>query len=157
MIYRVSLGEKLSQGDIIRGVKVVVNVSDPENNLPKYDGSHIIVISRNCEIDKPIKISTGTNSVLVARVIRLSSAPQGAQGYLRANRVVNAFFLPGQVGFMEDCYIDWRTLQPVDKSNLYALRSQTQNYRCTLEKEVLEACLDSLFIFITKPDDEDNN
>lgn len=93
MIYSFSPDERLSQGDILRGVKIVVNVCDPETNAPKYNDSHIIVLSRNCEIDKPIKVSTGTNSALVARVIRLASIHSSLQGDIRKNRIVNAFFL----------------------------------------------------------------
>ncbi len=150
MTYSFSPDERLSQGDILRGVKLVVNVHDPEINAPRYDDSHIIVLSRNCEIDKPIKASTGTNSVSVARVIRLIPTSPGL-GDIRKNRIVNAFFLPGSE-YIEECYVDWRTTQPVDKSNLMVLRSQNGNYKCTVEKEVLEDLFESYFIFFTKPE-----
>ena len=153
MTYSYSLGSDLSQGDILSRVKLIVNVNDPENNGPKYGSSHVIVLSRNCEIDKPIKFSSGTNSVLVARVIRLALAPPNSRGYIKENRVLNAFFLPGDNDYIDDCYIDWRTLQPTGKGNLLALRSQSEYYKCTLKKQVLEDCFESLFIFLTKPED----
>ncbi len=136
MTYYYSPDDELSQGDIIRHVKVVINVNDAENNLPSYNESQIVVISRNCEISKPSVITTRTNLVLVAILSSVSSAPVGLQGYLRKNRVVSASYLPRQEKLMEeDCYIDWRTLQAVDKDNLYSLRTQADSYRCTLEKE----------------------
>jgi len=152
--YSYSLGSGLSQGDILSPVKLIVNVNDPENNGPKYGSSHAIVLSRNCEIDKPIKVSNGTNSILMARVIKLVLAPRDSQGYIKENRVLNTFFLPSDKNYnVEDCYIDWRTLQPTDKGNLLALRSQSEYYKCTLEKQALEDCFESLFIFLTKPED----
>ncbi len=151
MIYSFSPDERLSQGDILRGVKIVVNVCDPETNAPKYNDSHIIVLSRNCEIDKPIKVSTGTNSALVARVIRLASIHSSLQGDIRKNRIVNAFFLP-RSEYIEECYVDWRTTQPVDKSNLMVLRSQNESYKCTVGKELLEDLFESYFVFLTKPE-----
>jgi hypothetical protein len=152
VIYRHSPDDELSQGDILRHAKLVVNVNDPEISGPKYDYSNIIVLSRNCEIDKPIKTSSGTNSVLVARVVRLSAAPAGSQDYIRKNRVVNAFFLPAHDEYLEDCYVDWRTVQPVDKGDLCTLRSQSEFYKCTLEEKTLEDCFESLFIFLRKPE-----
>ena len=81
MIYRHSPDDELSQGDIIRHVKVIVNIRDTETHQPKNDASNIIVLSRNCEISKPPKVETGTNSVLVARVIPFAAIDRGLRRY----------------------------------------------------------------------------
>ena len=101
MTYSFSPDEPLSQGDILRHVKVIVNVRDGETNSPKYDLSNIIVLSRNCEIDKPVDASTNTNSVSVARVIRLSSLHSSSlQGNIKNKNVINTHFLAadGEIG-----------------------------------------------------------
>lgn len=153
MIYHYSPEEKLSQGDIIRHVKVVVNIRDDKTLQPKHDTSNIIILSRDCEIDKPPRAEVGTNSVLVARVIPLAAIEKGLQGNIRRNRVFSAFYLPKHEEFMdEECYVDWRTFQQIDKSYLHILRSEAGYYRCTVEKEHFKLFLVSLLAFF-KPDE----
>jgi hypothetical protein len=148
--YIYSPDEELSQGDIIRGVRVLINVHNTDTGQPEYDLSNVIVMSRNCEISKHSATVSGTNSALIARVIRLSAAPSNLIGDIRRNRVENTHYLPGQENLIEECFIDWRSFQPVDKMNLYHIRPQ--NYKCTLAKEYFNDCMEDFFIFLTKPD-----
>jgi hypothetical protein len=150
VIYQFSPDDELSQGDIIRRVRVMIDVSNAQTSLPDYSESNIIVMTRNCEISKPPNATTGTNAISVVRLIRLAAAPKGLQGDIRKNRVVSAFYLPEQEDLMEECYIDWRTVQPIDKSYLYTSRSQ--HYKCTVDREQFMACLEGYFVFLTKPD-----
>jgi hypothetical protein len=150
VIYRSSPDEELSQGDIIRSVRVLIDVNGAESHEPLYGLSNIIVMSRNCEISKRSANVPSTNSVLVARVVRLSAAPQNLRGDIKRNRVESIHYLPEQDDLMEECFIDWRSFQPIDKMNLYKLREQ--NYKCTLEKTYFQDCMEDFFLFLTKPD-----
>ena len=67
MTYHYSPEGKLSQGDIFHRVKVITNIIGGANNSPKYGERNIIIITRNCEIDK------APDSVLVAKLVRVSS------------------------------------------------------------------------------------
>ena len=154
MTYRYNLNNKLSQGDIFRGVRVITNVVGAENNGPKYDESNIIVISRNCEIDKPLEAS---NSVLVARVRKLSSQGKRFQGYIRDYEILNAFYIPSDDQFLEECWVDWRTLQPTNKDKLYRYRSQQDFYKCTLDDTMLKACLGHLYVFLSKEEENEQD
>ena len=70
---------------------------------------------------------------------------------------MNAFYLPPDGLLLKDeCYVDWRTLQPVSKEMLKHLRYQQDYYRCTLNEEIRMACLESFVIFFTKPENEEN-
>ncbi len=154
MIYRYSPADELSQGDIIRHVKLVASRRDASTGQPEYILSNIIVLSRNCEIDKPPKIERGTISVLAVRVIPFMAIEKGLQGDIRGNRVFNTYYLPKHEGIMdEECYIDWRTFQQVDKSYLHVLRKEPGYYRCTVETESFKLALGGLFAFL-KPDEE---
>jgi len=148
--YNFSPHKKLSQGDILRHIRAIANVVGGEGNGPKYKESNIIVVSRNCEIDK------GTNSVLVARLARLKSQREEFRGVVRAGEVLNAFYLPSEGPLMdEESYIDWRTLQQISKEELMKMRYQLGCYRCSLGEIMLKACLGSLIEFFTKPEEEE--
>lgn len=149
MTYHYSLDKKLSQGDILRHIRVIANTVGGENNGPKFKESNIIVITRNCEIDK------SPNSLLVARIARLSSQTEYFRNNIRKGEVLNAFFLPDDGEFMEESYIDWRTLQPVNLESLKMLRVQEKYYRCSLNEVMLEACLGGFIEFFTKPEKEE--
>ena len=153
MNYRYSPNDELSQGDIIRHVKLLANRRDAGTNQPEYVLSNIIILSRDCEIDKPPKVEAGTTSILVARVLPFAVIEKGLQGDIRRKRVFNAFYLPTLEGTMDDeCYVDWRTFHQVDKSYLHVLRKESGYYRCTAEKEFFKLALGGLFAFL-KPDE----
>jgi len=154
VIYHDSFEEELSQGDILQEVRILVDVEGIENNQPQYDNSSVIILSRNCEISKPARAG---NSILVARVIPLALAPKDKQGNIRSKGTVNTYYLPAYENLIDECFIDWRTFQPVHKSYLYWLRANRLNYRCTLNKEQIKLCLGGFIWFLTKPDDEENN
>ncbi len=150
MTYHYSPDQELSQGDILRRVRVIINIVGGENLAPKFGESIIIVISRDCEIDKPL---TTSNSVLVARIARLSSQSERMRDLVRENRVLNAFYLPADGQLMEESYIDWRTLQQVSKQILHNLRIRQEHYKCTLDKKFVIASLTGLRDFLTEPED----
>ncbi len=146
MSYLVAPDEALSQGDIIRRVVVSRKLPDDEattNTAP----SRVIVLSHGCEIDKPIKPGTLTDTVLVARVFRKADSPQGTWGNVTRRRVPNTFYLPIGPGQEEEAYVDWRSIQPVDKTVILAAR-HAGSYVCTLEGDLLEAMKDGLWGFL---------
>jgi hypothetical protein len=147
--YHYSQDGKLTQGDILRHIRVISNIIEAENNGFKFKESNIIVITRNCEIDK------SPNSVMVARIARLSSQTARMQNRIREGEVLNAFFLPSDGQFIEESYIDWRTLQPVSVKTLRTLRVQKEYYRCSLNEVLLEACLGGFIEFFTRPEEEE--
>lgn len=65
MTYYSSPDGKLSQGDILRHVRVITSYTNRTGNDPKYGEANVIVITRGCEIDK------ASDTVLVARIVRL--------------------------------------------------------------------------------------
>ena len=131
----------------------MTNIINRTGNDSKYGEANIIVITRNCEIDK------SSDTVLAARVIRLSGQAQHIQRLIRGDGdevIVNAFYLPSDSELIqEECYVDWRTLQPLSKEMLKQLRHQQGCYRCTLGEEIRKACLESFIVFFTKPEDEE--
>jgi hypothetical protein len=147
--YHYSPDNELSQGDIIYPVRIITNIVGAEVDRPKYKDSTIIVINRNCEISKPV---SGANSVLVARVKKLSFESEDFQRYIRNEDVLNAFYLPRDEKFMEESYADWRTLQQVSKKTLYTLRAQRESYKCSLDETMLKACLGHLWVYLIKPE-----
>lgn len=143
---------KLSQGDMFRNVKILVNITNRSGTDAKYGIANIIVITRNCEIDKH-------DTVLVARVIRFAGQTPQFQSKVRGDgdeAVVNAFYLPPDGQFIpEECYINWRTLQPVDRETLKQARYQQDHYLCTLDEKMRSDCLDSFNFFFTKPEEDE--
>jgi hypothetical protein len=105
--------------------------------------SHVFVLSHGCDIDKQ-----RFDSVVVARLIRLSALPdQTMAGHVRRNRVYEAFYLPASAPLSEDAYIDWRTIQAVDKLALLAAR-QSERYIASLDEEALAAASEGLWRFL---------
>ena len=146
MSYLVAPDEALSQGDIIRRVVVSRKLPDDEattNTAP----SRVIVLSHGCEIDKSIKPGTLTDTVLVARVFPKTAIPQGTWGNVARYRVPNTFYLPIGPGHEEEAFVDWRSIQPVDKASILAHR-HAGNYVCTLEGDLLDAMKDGLWDFL---------
>lgn len=149
MTYHYSPDNELSQGDIIYPVRVITNIVGAEADRPKYKDSTIIVITRNCEISKPV---SGANSVLVARVKKLSPESESFQSHIRNGAVLNAFYLPHDGIFEVESYVDWRLLQQVSKETLYKLRTRRESYKCSLDEEMLKACLGHLWVYLIKPE-----
>jgi len=152
--YCYDLSGKLSQGDIFRRVRVIKNIVGNKDNAPEYKDSAIIVITRNCEIDRSL---TEANSVLIARVRELvSQSSPRFRDLIREGSVLNTFYLPAGEGSSKESYIDWRSLQPFSKSHLYELRNRSESYRCTLTGDLLKSCLGGLLIFLTKSENEED-
>jgi hypothetical protein len=147
--YKYLPDNELSQGDIIYPVRVITNIVGAEADRPKYKVSTIVIINRNCEISKPV---SAANSVLVARIKKLSYESESFQRHIRDEDILNAFYLPSEGRFEEESYVDWRTLQQVNKATLYTLREQRENYKCSLDEEMLKACLGHLWFYLIKPD-----
>jgi hypothetical protein len=131
--------DDLDQGDLVRRVvvcpKTPLEFGAPADLLL----SNVCVLSHGCDIDKP-----RFDSVLVARVIRLSAIPDRSMaGNIRRNRMYEAFFLPAAGSITEDAYIDWRTIQAVDKQVHLAAR-QTDRYMASLDSATLDAASEGL-------------
>lgn len=147
MTYYYSPNNELSQGDILRRIRVITNVVGRANNEPRYGESSIVIISHDCEIDKPLTIA---NSVLVARIARvLSQKSERIQENIRNNELLNTFHLPAEGQLMEESYIDWRTVQQTSKEMLKQLRNQQEYYRCTLDEKIIIASLVGFRDFLT--------
>jgi hypothetical protein len=141
---------ELDQGDIIRQITLMRKSPGLEGAASETLLSHVFVLSNGCEIDKPDKPEYRADAVLVARVIRVSSLPQTYHGGLRANKILSALYLPKIDPLPEECFIDWRTVQPVDKAALLAARSSRQ-YICTLDSELLQAASLRFWDFFFRP------
>ena len=143
MSYALRIEGELDQGDLIRRIvvsrKTPLEVTDTAELLV----SHVCVLSHGCDIDK-----VKSDSVLVARIIRLSALPdQRMAGHIRRNRVYEAFFLPAAGPVSEDAYIDWRSIQAVDKQALLTAR-QSDKYIASLDEETLAAASEGLWRFL---------
>ncbi len=133
----------MDQGDLIRKVVVYRKAPATFDVQPELLFSNVIVLSHGCDIDK-----ARFDSVLVARVIRLSAIPdQGLAGNLRRNRVYEAFYLEPSGPLAEEAYIDWRTIQAVDKPSILASRS-SERYIGTLDEELMLAASEGLWRFL---------
>ena len=142
MSYLVRNEGELDQGDLIRRIVVCrkppIELGDPTEVLV----SNVCVLSHGCDIDKP-----RSDSVLVARLIRLSAIPDsGMAGNVRRNRAYEAYFLEAAGPLAEDAYIDWRTIQAVDKQAMLAAR-RSDRYIGSLDEETLAAASDGLWRF----------
>jgi len=144
-------GGQLDQGDIIRHIVVIRKALGTQQDPPNFEQvrSHVLVLSHGCEIDKPDKpgnVEYRADSVLVARVVRLSQIPSGVQGQVRKLTVRSAFYLPKEDPLPEEAYVDWRSIQPVDKAVLVAARA-TDQYVCTLGGDLFMAAKEKLWEF----------
>lgn len=143
MSYEILSDGELDQGDLIRRVVVCTIAPRDLTEPPALAESHVCVLSHGCDIDKP-----RFDSVLVARLIRLSALPDpGMVGHVRRNRVFEAFYLPASGPLAEDAYIDWRTIQSVDKRVLLAAR-QSNRYIASLDEEAMSAASEGLWRFL---------
>ena len=147
MNYEVRPDGELSQGDILRGIHVITENRGTEGTEVKSGTSNIIVISQNCEIDKAIKRSSAPLSV--ASVVSLETVPKGEQGNIRKYKVLSMFYLPDGEGLPLECYIDWRTLQPVDYAALLVARKSS--YVCSLTGDMLKAAQERFWDFYFRP------
>lgn len=138
MSYEVRPGQPLDQGDILRHVWTARKVPASPDEPIERSQIPVIVMSHGCDIDKPVNTAKRTDTVLVACVLPFHSVSKGVQGDISRNRVVNAFFLPQGDYLPEDCFIDWRTIQPVDKGPLLAARKE-EAYVCTVTGDLLAA------------------
>lgn len=138
MSYEVRPGQPLDQGDILRHVWTARKVSASPDEPIERSQTVVIVMSHGCDIDKPSNTAKRTDTVLVACVLPFHTVSKGIQGDIRRKRVVNSFFLPKGDFLPEDCFIDWRSIQPVDKAPLLAAR-QEDAYVCTVTGDFLAA------------------
>ncbi len=129
---------KLFQGDIIRQVVVATKTPTAQGVVPDTVVSNIIVMSNPCEIDKPDKPDFRADIVHVARIIRLDALPRNYQGNVRSNKVRSTYCLPVDKEMTTEAYIDWRTVQPVDKATLIEARA-SDRYKCTVTGDLLLA------------------
>ena len=76
----------LDQGDLIRRILVCRKTPADLNDLPDLPTSNIFVLSHGCDIDK-----ARFDSILVARVIRLSAVPDSGRvgRYFVARRLLD--------------------------------------------------------------------
>jgi hypothetical protein len=122
---------ELDQGDIIRRASLIRKapalVDDP---IELYETA-VFVMSDGCEIDKPNKPELRQDTVHVAGIFPLNGLSKGKQGDVKRNRVFNVFYLAQDDVIPEDCFIDWRTLQLIDKGTLLAARHDGR-YLCTI-------------------------
>ena len=140
MKYKVDLDGELDQGDIIRQVTVTHKLPEGSGEAPQTLVSNVVVLSHGCDIDKP-----KSDTVLVARAIRISALPAvGLAGEIRKNRVHHALYLPAEGPVREDVYVDWRSIQPVDKAELLRARS-TERYIATITVSGISRRLPAIF------------
>ena len=131
---------ELDQGDLIRKITVVRKAPLHLEDSTEVLVSNICVLSHGCDIDK-----ARFDTVLIARVIRLSALSDGGMaGNIRRNRVYEAFYLPAYDLMPEEAYIDWRTVQAVDKQALINAR-QSDRFIASLDAEMLAAASDGFW------------
>lgn len=146
MSYELLPTAQIDQGDIIRHVLLVKKSPGQEDSPIEHYYTPVFVLSNGCDIDKPFKQEYQNDTVLVAAVFRLANLPAAYQGEFRKRKVVNAWYLPKDDPLPEDCYIDWRTVQPVDKATLLSARSSNY-YLCTIRGELLESISEHFWEF----------
>ncbi len=125
-MYLEKLSAEISQGDIFESLPLVLVEDGQEQS--KIRRVPAILLTRDCEYDKP-----STASVLVAEILLLSNVALGSQGNVHRNRVASAFYLPAHADFPES-YVDFRTLSRIAKS-IIADEAQCVNRLVSLTEE----------------------
>jgi hypothetical protein len=149
--YKAIFNADIEQGDIIEGVYVITKVPGQEASDISNNKAMVFVLSHNCEIDKPANEERRSDRVLVACVYKASSLSKGDLKLLKDGRIVNAFYIPKDDPLNEDYYIDWRTVQPVDKNTLLSARKDDKLYICTLDGELYEQACGLFWDFLFRP------
>ena len=144
----VNLEEPLDQGDILRRIIVVKNPTGVENTPVETTTSNVIVLSQGCEIDKAIKRS---GTALVACVFNIDNLPKGDQGNVRKNIVLSLFHLPLEPPLPIECYIDWRTIQPISVHALVEARADVSRYICTVQGELIKTAKERFWDSFFRP------
>jgi hypothetical protein len=80
--------------------------------LPRAAGARAVLITHDCEIDKPGR------RYLVCPVVPLARIPGGAHGDLRKNRIVSMLFLPAYRNIMVDSFISFNQITTVEPGSL---------------------------------------
>jgi hypothetical protein len=148
--YAVRPDGPLDQGDILRHVWTIRKTPASADEPVERKQTAVCVVSHGCDIDKPSDSVKRTDTVLVACVFLISAVDKGFQGVIRHNRVINAFYLPSGGYLPEDCFVDWRTVQPVDKAALLSARGGDA-YVCTVVGDLLAAMGEHYWGFLFRP------
>lgn len=150
-MYDIRPDDELSQGDILRRVRIVDRTSTEELSEIATVHANVIVLTQNCEIDKIARGKTKVGHLLVAIVSDLITLGKGQQGHVRKNAVNSLFYLPQEGPMPIEAYIDWRTIQPVELWPVWEARSQHERYVCTVEGDLLKAASERMWDFFFRP------
>lgn len=133
--------EEISQGDIFREMPFALLAAD---GTPTARKTHVILLSHDCDYDKP-----NNPYCLVASVGSLASVPPGSRENIRQYRVINTFYLAGIPRALDESYVDLRLISPIDKRLLVAADGQSDRV-ASLSDEAREALQDQLFLFFAR-------
>lgn len=145
-MYRSNPRPKLSQGDIFFDIDLI-DSAIPHNSPQKRK---IIVLSHNCEIDKP-----NNQAVLTCGIRQLSEVNLGLQNDIRASRVVNCMYLPAGSN-MGESFIDFRQIFRVNK--FYLNEAMNTGFRlCSITDEAQMALTMSFYKFLSRREFKEYN
>jgi len=119
----------LSQGDLIEEL----DIQEILGGEPNSSTHTVIVLSHDCEIDKP-----NNSIVLVARTREIGEIDSANQGNVRSGRVVNTMHLPA-VDSMPESFVDFRFIHRVLKAELE--RGISENRRVASISDDAQAAL----------------
>lgn len=142
-MYLPELRSEISQGDIFDAVPLpYLDISEnPNAPVPKFDPVRVILLSHDCEYDKP-----KTRAPLVAQIRLLTEVSQDSYGYLRNNKVISAFYLPALGNVMDESFVDFSRIVPVPKTILQ-LGSENKNRLASLTDEARAILQDRIGLF----------
>ncbi|MGI4789110.1 MAG: hypothetical protein ACRYFS_09695 [Janthinobacterium lividum] len=134
-MYLEEVSIEVSQGDVFVSLPLVSAADGSGQTL--IQRVHVILLTQDCEYDKP-----STVSVLVAAVLPLSGVASGSQGNVRKNRVASAFYLPPHP-LLPESYVDIRAIGRVAKiliaaeaNNAGRMLSLTEEARLALQRQI---------------------
>jgi hypothetical protein len=131
--------EVLSQGDIFLQLDLVDSAAPTA--LPQK--RNVIVISHDCEIDKP-----HNRIILVCGLIPLSNVNQGHQGNIKKNSLANTMYIE-PVQTLVESYVDFRYIFRADK--LYLEEAMRQGLRiASIDNETQLALGTFFYRFLTR-------
>lgn len=121
-MYESELRDQLSQGDLFRDVLISEGVGEHQQSWNR----RVMVLSHDCEIDKPT-----CTSPLVVAVRALDDFPEEHRGLIRENRLYNGMYLEPGNG-IEEGFADFRFIHRMRREDLAEpkkLASLTQEAR----------------------------
>lgn len=118
-MYTPELRSEVSQGDIF-DMAPLITISEEENSLSvSLREGRAILLTHDCEYDKP-----NNPWVLVAEVRVLTEIPTSSQGHIRHYQTRNTFYLENLDTNLPESYVDFRRLTRLPRRVMSSLTAE---------------------------------